>query len=253
MIIFKRLLPYLSCAILIAFLELSLKYYEQWLTWLFLILGVVFLTILILNNFRLNKDFFGFLISPFCFFLGVLALLFFQEKVLWQQAVIIISCFVYWLFTNNVSLFLCKSKSYLPFSLENVSGYLNLLALFFIYVSSFSFYILSVSRLRWLLIIIFLSTWFLTWQTMWINKIAASRFKFFSFFLATITIEIYWALHYWPTSFFVNGLILAIIYYLAITFLRLSHSENLNKKNTVKYLILSSAVIIIVLATAQWT
>jgi len=251
MIFIKRLIPYFSAGLVILSLEWSLNYYLNWQFWVIALLLNVVLTVLFLNKFRLNKETFGFMVSPVCFLLSSLAFLYFQEAVIWQQAIIFGGSLLYWLFINNISNFLYQSKSYLPYSLESVSNYLNLVAIFFTYITCFSFFILTVSRLRWLIILIFLVTLLLTWQSMWINKIH-QRFNFFIFVLPVVITEMYWALHYWPTSFFVCGFILTLIYYIFTTFVKLHHLENLNKKNVIRHLALSSLILIIVLSTTTW-
>jgi len=252
MTFFKKIIPYLSAALVFSTLELSLRFYNQWLYWVVFIILIISIAVLILNNFRLNKESAAFLVSPIIFLIGALSFIYFLEKTLWQQIIIGISVVIYWLFVNNICTYLYRTKSYLSYSLENISNYLNLLAIFFIYVSGFSFHILSISRLRWLIAIIFLTTLLLSWQTIWINKMKKS-WQYYSFILAFVVMEFYWCLLYWPTSFFVNGVMLTIVYYFAMTILKLQHLQSLNKKSILIYVAFCAVIITAVLATAQWT
>jgi hypothetical protein len=137
--------------------------------------------------------------------------------------------------------------------LENISHFINLLSSFFIYTSVFAFYVLSVTRLRWLIASLFLITAILAWQTLWINKISKMRMRYLPWLMALIIVELFWVCHYWPTGFYVNGLILVVIYYVMINLSRLYFLDTLNKKYILKYLISSSLIIFLILLTAQWT
>lgn len=253
MLILKRLIPYISTAVYIGLFQFSQLYYEKWHYWLAAILLLVAFSVLFLCQFSLSKDTLAFLLPALWFSLGAYAFLFFQDKEAIKQAIIFSGGFVYWLFTNSICIYLYKRDSYLTYSMENISNYLNLLSVFYIYTGAFSFYILSVSRLRWVMAAVFLVTLSLSWQTLWINKIHSSRFKYFSLILAAIIMEIFWALKFWPTSYYINGVMLTTAYFLLSNFARLRHLESLNKKTTIKYLAGGAFILTIILATAQWT
>ena len=253
MIKFKKILPYLTAAALIFFFELSYYYYLSWLWWLLGINICIILTILILNNFHFNKETLGFVLTPLVLCNAVFGFLLFQENTLIKQTIIFITCFFSWLFLHNLSVFYYNYKAYFVYSLENISGFINLLALFFLYVSVFAFYILSVSRLRWLIALVFCITLALAWQTLWVNKVSSLRTRYLPWASAIITTEMFWVCHYWPTSFYVNGLILIIVYYVIINLGRLYFLDSLTKKHTWRYLASSSLIVAAILATAQWT
>ncbi|MFA6027925.1 MAG: hypothetical protein WC752_03285 [Patescibacteria group bacterium] len=253
MLILKRLTPYISAAIFLALFQFSEIYYTYWY---YFIAGIVILsvfTVFFLNKFSFSKETLAFCLPLFWFSLGVFAFLFFQDKELVKQIIIFSSAFIFWLYTNNIAIYIYKHNAYLAYSLENISNYLNLLTVFLVYVSSFSYFILSVARLRWVMILIFVFTYLLTWQTMWINQVHSHKFKYFSLIMAAVCTEMFWALKFWPTSYYVNGLVLAAVFFILSHFVKLRHSETLSKKIIFRYLAGSAFVLTIILATAQWT
>lgn len=253
MIKFKKILPYFIAVILVSFYELSINYYASWLWWLLGINIFIILAVLVLNNFHFNKETLGFVLTPLMLSNAVFGFLLFQENITVKHTIIFIICFLNWIFLNNLSVFYYNYKAYFVYSLENISGFINIIALFFLYVSVYAFYILSISQLRWLMLLVFVATLALTWQTLWVNKVNSQRTRFLPWVSAIMLTEIFWVCHYWPTSFYVNGLMLIIIYYVVINLGRLYFLDTLTKKNTLRYLISSCIIIAVILATAQWT
>lgn len=253
MIKFKQILPYLATVALIMFFESAIYYYLSWRWWMLGINISIILTVLIINNFHLNKETLGFILTPLVLCNAVFGFLLFQENIIIKQTIIFVACFLSWIFLHNLSIFFYNAKAYFVYSLENISGFINLLALFFLYVSVFAFYILSVSRLRWLIALIAVVTLALTWQTLRMNKVSGWRTRFLPWMNALMITEMFWVCHYWPTSFYVNGLLLIVVYYVIMNLGRLYFLDNLTKKHVIRYLAGSSIIIILILLTAQWT
>ena len=229
-----------------------MTFYNTWPLWLFLIILTITLSVSALNNWHFRKETLGFLITPAWMLTGCFAFLFFQENQILMQVVAIGSVVLYLFFINNIAIFFYKTDDYISYSLENISAYCNILSIFFIYVSAFSFYILSVSNLYFMGFVVILATFSLAWQGLWINKIS-KQFRYFIFFLTLIIVEMFWVLHFWPTSFFVNGIVLTTVYYVFINLAKLHYLDGLNKKVATRYLIISSVVVVMTLITAQWT
>lgn len=253
MLIIKRLVAYISGILILVSFELFLLFPNIWYLWLVFVLALVITTIFILNNYKLDFNLIGFSTSPFFFILGCFCFLFFMENIYLLQLVALGGPLLYFLMIDNLYYFLFSNAKYRPNSLENISNYLNLLAIFFLYTSAFSFHILAVGRLRYTVILVFIATLFLAWQTLWINKHVDSRNRYFILLLCVCLTEMYWALHYWPTGFLVNGLLLTTLFYLSLNLIRYYLTQALSKRLAYRYLIIGSIIIVTTLMTAQWT
>lgn len=253
MLLLRRFAIYLSGLLILLNFELFILFPHVWYIFLLIALILPLITVAWLNGLKFDQNFLGFSATPLFFLLSNYLFLLFLEDNLLKQVIIIGGGLLYTLLLSNVFIYLYRTAKYRSYSLENISNYLNLVAVFFIFTSAFSFYVLAVGRLRYMLILVFLTALALSWQTLWINKINDSRNKFFIFILSISLTEMYWALHYWPTSFFVNGLILSIVFYLALNLMRHHLIEALTKRLALRYVIISGIIIVATLATAQWT
>ncbi|MFZ5364963.1 MAG: hypothetical protein ACOZBH_02050 [Patescibacteria group bacterium] len=155
-------------------------------------------------------------------------------------------------FLENIFIYIYQHEKYQTNSLENVSNYLNLAAMFLFSSSLFGFSIFLNIALWQLSLISFVFTFALTFQTIWINKINIRSAPLHIFVICLILFELFWAVSFLPTAFYVNGLIIAISFYFINNLMRLHLLNSLNKKIIRRYLILCGLTIFFVLLTAQW-
>ncbi|MFH1456704.1 MAG: hypothetical protein ABIF17_01155 [Patescibacteria group bacterium] len=253
MIFFKKILPFISGLGCVLVLELFISFPTQWLFFLILLLFIIFFTTLFINSFKINVNFFGFIISPVIFSISGYLSLFFLERWSLKQiiiAVVFVGLLIFW---GNMVSFLWNKARYIPYALENISSYMNLLAAFFIFVSSFNFFILGVGRIRYLMFLIFITVLALSWQTLWINKIEHESRKYFPYIFALIFIELFWVMHYLPTSYLVTAIILTTVFYSINNVTRYHLLDNLTNKVIIRYTVISTLVIVSALLTASWT
>ena len=120
------------------------------------------------------------------------------------------------------------------------------------YVSLFIFSILKLTRLRYIFIIALVLTALMVWQTFWIQKIAWAKAKWFVLVLSIVLTEVVVALYFWPVSFFVTGVTLTLLLYVALHLSRHHLTNTLTKQLVWRYLLTGSATLSVLLATAQW-
>ena len=147
---------------------------------------------------------------------------------------------------------LFQPSRYIPYSLEHMSTYSTMVAAFFAYVSMFMFAVLHLSRLRYLLIAAILVTAVMVWQTFWIQKLPWQRARWFVLVLTSVIVESIVVLYYWPISFFVNGALLTIIFYVSLHLSRHYLAETLTRRLIIRYSGLAMFASVILLVSAKW-
>ena len=70
--------------------------------------------------------------------------------------------------------------------------------------------------------------------------------------IAFVLIEIAWSLSFWPLSYYILGLVMAIFYYIIIGIVRFYLLNELDRKIIKLYLVFGFLGITLVLLTARW-
>lgn len=253
MFLFNRILPYLSSFLILIFLEILLiNPFLIYLVAIFLFFIVVLTLWQLTGRNFFNKNFEHFLISDLLFISSCFLLLLLLENTVIKQIFIIGTAIIYLLILLNIFSFLHRPEKYQPYTLENLFSYVNLITAFLFYASFFSFG-LFLNTPSWLLTIFsFIIAFLISYQTLWVNKINFKRSNLFVIMIGLILAEFFWSVDFLPTSYFVNAVILIIVYYALINIVRDYLLGNLNKKLIRRYLTVSFFVLILILATAQW-
>lgn len=155
-------------------------------------------------------------------------------------------------FLENIFIYIYQHEKYQINSLENVSNYLNLISMFLFTSSFFGLSVFLNVALWQLSLVSFAITFALTFQTIWVNKINVRAALLQIFVICLILFELFWTVSFLPTAFYVNGLIIAISFYMMNNLMRLHLKNNLNNKIIRRYFILCGLVIFFVLLTARW-
>jgi hypothetical protein len=193
-----------------------------------------------------------YLLTPLLFLTSGIMFLMFLERP-WARHLLALSLsFFCGVFLENIFIYIYQHEKYQANSLENISNYLNLAAMFLFSSSLFGFSVFLNTPLWQLSLISFVFTFALTFQTIWINKINIHVAPLQIFIICLILFELFWAVSFLPTAFYVNGLIIAISFYLMNNLMRLHLLNSLNKKVIRRYFILCGLTIFFVLLTAQW-
>lgn len=194
-----------------------------------------------------------YLLTPVTFLISALIFILFLEHP-WVKHLIALSVSIFFgIFLENIFTYIYRHEKYQINSLENISNYLNLTSFFLFNSSLFGFFIF-LNLPFWPLSFISLAfSFLLTIQTIWVNKIDFRMALLNIFVICLILFELFWSISFLPTFFYINGLILATIFYLMNNLFKLHLLGNLNKKVLRRYFILCGFIIILVLTTAKWT
>jgi hypothetical protein len=250
--IFKRLAPYWSSAVVVVLLLLGQQQPFAWLYYSGGLILIVFGTVALMHQKHWRLEYLGLSMVLLVLILAGYAFILILENNLIIISIIILTTIIYFLFVKNLVLFLFVPKKYIPYSLEHISTYSNLVASFYLYVSVFIFFVLGIMRLRYILCMAVIATLILVWQTFWIQKIALIPAKWYIICISLIMTELVWGLHYWPVSFYVSGFILTIALYILLHLTKNWLMKTLTRRILATYLLTSSIVVAFLLITTQW-
>jgi hypothetical protein len=190
-----------------------------------------------------------FFMSPIFLLFGTLSfILFLKNKILIQISVLFF-VFLYFLFLDSLYSYFYNKESYF---LENIFTVINFTSLFLIYSSLFSLFVIFGVSL-WLVIGLFLFFTFLSnHQIFHIYRVLDRINYFYNIAITLVMVEIFWALTFLPTSFYVNGLVLLSVYY-SIMGISYFHLKGLlDRIKIVRHLIITLVIILSALTTARW-
>lgn len=252
MIILKRFAPYWSLGGVTLLLYIGMMMPS---TWGWIIAGLVLVPIIfviVVKQPQWRIEYFGFSISMIVLLLSSYIFILIQESVFLNYTIFGLTLILFFLFTKNLIVFLYNPAKYIPYSLEHISTYSNIVTSFFIYVSVFTFFVLGAGRMRYIMLATLLGTALVVWQTFWIQKIPWKRARWYLAVITMVMVEGVWALHFWPVSYLVSGLLLTIFLYILLHLSRLYVTDSLTRKRLTRYLLTAGITVTALLVTARW-
>ncbi|MFA6475358.1 MAG: hypothetical protein WCV88_04130 [Patescibacteria group bacterium] len=252
MLIFQRFTPYWTTGVVMLCLALLVKYPQGWLAYLVIVILVPISAIMIMRQPRWRFEYIGLSVPMILLVVGGYTFLLIQSTLWLQVAAVLCTGIFFFLFEKNLAVWLFQPNKYIPFSMEHISIYCNVVASFYTYVSLFMFSILRLTQLRYIFIATLLVTTALVGQTFWIQKIPWVKAKWFVLVITVVMTQLVVVLYYWPVSFFVTGIIMTLLLYVLLHLSRHHLTETLTKQLVWRYLLTCGLGLILLLATAQW-
>ncbi len=253
MILINRFIPFLSA--LAIFISFELLFIKPRIVWgiLVVIFFIIFIsTWKLVNRSLLDKEFWGFFITPFLFVEASIFLSLFLEHFFLEQFLVLAVTGLHWYLFENIFNFYYKQHSYQPYAIENIFSYLNLMIVFLVSTSFFGIVIFLDYSIWFLSFFILLLGLLVGYQTIWVSKITLEKSRPTILILGLILAETFWVINYLPSSHFVNGLIVTVIFYVIINLTRYYFLKNLSKDVVRRHLIIGSIVLLLTLVTARW-
>jgi len=211
------------------------------------------LSTIIIARKKEHGSFVNFFLTPFFLLFGSFVFFLIIDNAMVLYIFSFLVAIVYNLVLSNIIAYVFRSAGYQPYALENIYSYVNLLSLFLLYAGGFGFMVL----LGWPVWVFIISCFFVTgllfMRTLWSYKIEWNKSKIYILIVAFMLAEAFYVVSLLPTSYIFNGLILIIIYYLLINFIKDHLKDRMNFKDTRLYLAISGAVFIISLITTRWS
>lgn len=164
--------------------------------------------------------------------------------------IFVASLFAY-LFLTTVFRFLYEPRKYPPYSLENFSFSLSFIDgfLFFsIIFALITFFNLSLTKSLFFVFCLGLG---LTIFVLWTIKLSVSKTHIF--IVSLILLELFYALTFLPTSFYINSLVLTTLFFLMINLVIKKSKEGILASGVVgKHIFFASLALILIMLVAQW-
>lgn len=194
-----------------------------------------------------------YILNPLLFITSTSLFVLFLNNFILYFAIVLISMLFLFMYLESNFLYLYYPAKYKLHSRENIAEYMGVSTLFFM-LSSFMGLIIFLKAPIWILsILTALVVGALFMYTLWINKIEHySQYIILGISTLIIT-ELFYVLNVLPLSFYVNALLITLVYYLISTYNLLYFHDELETKKVRKVGLIILSIIIIILLTARWT
>lgn len=252
-VLINRLLVWVVGFILLACFWLVI-FFPDWLYILapFSLLATLFF-ILHLVNYQIKKSqFWVFIITPVIFIFSSWLFLIFIESLKLSLLYSLVFAWVIFIFIKAIFLYLYRRPKYQPHALENISGYLNLLAVFLLAAGLYNFKFFIGFDAWYVLVLVPLAVWLLLLQLFNLSNIAFKKSWLISAIITLVIAQVVWATNYLPTSAYVDGLIVALVYYLLAGIARNWLLDIRERRVVVRYLLICIISLLIILLSAKW-
>lgn len=252
MFLIRRLLLYIVPLLTLGgFLWMRTNTHQWWLVFLITTLSLS-VTIWEFTKRKLNKRFFDFLLAPLLLVISNGYFLMFLSDLMLYRATVIVTAVLLYLFLEQILNYFFYSLKYQPYTLESFSFYTNILTVFFVSAGLFSaITFLHTSRFM-ITGVLLLFALACVYQTFWVHKISWGKSHLFLAAIPLALSQLFLTISFWPTNFFVNALVIAVLFYLMVGLSRLFLLETLNRNSIIFYLTTGFVTVGIVLFTAQW-
>lgn len=254
MIVFRRFLPFIGSAIVLGFyLGLTFRP-SEWIYWVCAIIGYAIVSSL----FMLRWDWRGleFLTTafPLLLFLGSATGVFmFIPSQLWRMILVLGIIIVHAVYMENVFTLHYQSSKYTSLSLPRLTVMMNTISVFLIATGLLAVDLVAPMQ-DWLIVLLLAIVFtILLFQMLYQFSVYEKKKVGSVLLIALFLAQIVWAVQFLPTAFFVNGAYIAICWY-AFSSIYLQYERHaLTTPVLLQYSIISSMMIALISATAQWT
>jgi len=249
----NKLIPWVAAAAIFTLLEMILVspkrfYYSAGLIILIVAYGVWQLSGQKITSFK----YWRFFITPLILIGSGLNFFLYLEGSLTVHFFVLVMTVLIWLYLEVIYLRLYFRPKYEPYSLENITVYVDLLSIFLLASSLYSTIIFLDINI-WLLIGLFAIICFLaSAQLIWASGITMIfGWRHLAVIVLSVT-EVFYVVSFLPTSVYVNGFLVAICYYLISGLIRNWLLDIRENRVIKRYLVVSILCIVIILLTAKW-
>lgn len=172
---------------------------------------------------------------------------------LWRWIVVgAVTVLLLWFF-QNVYQFRYDHERYQLHAIENISTYMNLVAVFFM-ATTLSSLLLYFHISHYLLLLLGLALFLLlVLQILWMHEVKIRKQYAYIIVLPLALTQVLWAALWLPTNFFVVGTLVTLCYYALTSLARQHILERLDATVLRRYAMIALLGILITLSTAQWT
>jgi hypothetical protein len=253
MILIKRTLP----AIIGVITFLGLLAIATWQTqvWMWL-LGVLLVSILGLGSLAgwgADLERWGLIaVTPALFLSSSVAfMLFIETQWLLIVIAVIVAVFV-GLFLEHVFRFVHVPGIYQPYALEHTSIVLHIASIYFFTTMFYGLHTFLLTPVWLISLIFFLLAALFVYETLWVSKVASKTASHIALLGALVLTQLFAAVAFMPTSFFVNAAIVSVGFYVFLGVIRTSLLQRLSGVALRRYTIAGGLFLLVILFSAKW-
>lgn len=168
------------------------------------------------------------------------------------QSLFVLEALFLYFYYRLIYYYLIKIDHYHVGSLAEFSSQSNLVA-FYLLASSMYGLQSFLNPPMWILILFAIFFYgMIVYQTMVVNAIDGKRGMFYILLACLILSELSWSISFMTLSYYVSGLILTVLYFVLINFIRFHLIGTLDRKTVRTYIIFGLLSIMVVLLTSKW-
>lgn len=254
MVLLRRILPFLSPVLLGGCSIGMMLYPELWQVWVIVVVLLVLFTVgyMVQWKFRTSQLWIS-LFTTMTLALGGIGFLIFVERQFYQWLTIISVVVLYGLYIENLFIFYYLPRKATHFSLPNMSFFIMIIGGFLLF--SFAFAMQLIRLIPFWCIVLLGMIYSMSMMYVLLQSYTVWKKEQFPILLAVgfLLGELVVVLQFWPTSYFVNGMIVAILLYCVPSLIQLDIRHLLTRKTLFRYLAVSAAAFIVILSTSQWS
>ena len=253
---YNRYLPLLTAALTYIWLEIF--YYNPqlvYVAYVFTILLFFFTARQFAIGSHRDERPWNYLILPAVFFTGLVAFSLLIPKIpngAPIQALFILNTVFLYLYFRTIYVYLLKPQNYKYGAIENLSSYGNFLAFYFIISSIYGLQVFLNINIGWLIAVSLAITALILYQIIWANRIKLQLGMLYLLIISLVLAELVWSASFLTLSFYIQGLMIAIFYYIITGLARFHLLGKLTSRIVGTYLTFGLISIILVLLTSRW-
>jgi hypothetical protein len=252
MMLLKRIQPIISIIVALAAYE-TVFYRPGWFFWLWAAMALLVALSLSWQTFgKPLREYAIMLVSLELYISGTLLILFFTEGSVFHQLIVAISVVSQLIYLTNIFYYYYRTEKYNVHSLQNISSYLNISAMFAISAAAFSATI-YLNWPSWILTpAILILVWLVSLQMIQINLVDFRRQWLHTVVTAVLCTQAFWVVSFLPSDVYVNALVVTTVLYVVLNISRYHLIERLARAVWLRYFIVGLSVLLLALITARW-
>lgn len=204
------------------------------------------------KNLKTRSSRWFFWLNPFLYYLSSLAIVFLFDYAIWRYILAFLSAVLIFVFFQTIYIYIWEHEIYEKFSLENISNYLNIFSMFFLFASIFGYTTFLQIPFGLMFLVAVLLSFLSFWQSFWVSKIPFSLAKPFLFVFLVIISEALIVVYFLPLNYLLLGAFLALLWYTLLSLGRAYLLGFWSKKLVARYLVFSFILSIVIFISTNW-
>lgn len=249
----RLILPYLYSALVLAGYVIAALYISWiWYAYTGMLILLAVSWWLMVQKKHISAEQLVIALSPAFFLISALLFFLLADWAFLQRITIVIAVTALFLFFRTLYFFNWYPSKYQPFSLRNISYYLNLFSIFFFASFLYAMEVFLNARLALSSFAIFAIVALIVWQWHFLRKMKWKAEKGYGIWFVVMLTEYFFAIGILPFMVYVKGFLFLLGFFVFFTLYQKAQIGTWNKKEIRALLAGSFAVLMAVLMTTRW-